>query len=502
MTKRTKILSSSLALSVVLALTGCGGSDDGTIAVAQTGTGYYLDSAVAGIDYTCGIQSGTTDAEGAFTFQKGAGCTFTIDGMTVRTIAADQLFNGVKVVEDNTSVAAFLQTLDVDGNPTNGIEITKEVKEALADAGIKALPTDTTAIAEVYNTLKNAVADYNGKEVTLAEAEAHLSETLTSVTKELFADKTLYVVTADTDDHGLTEVSFDASVSTLASIAIEGNLASSDNSVQVQGEKLIWSDGTYSIVTKVTPTYVELTDYDENGKVVGTSKAYYSKTEAETLYKQLFPAVVTPTVVPAVPTTPTTTTTGDKDLLTIEKCEADYPNYTEAQWAEAMLYSGDIAKASACYQALVAAPLAGTDAQLYLDAYNNGTYDVIPTTVTTPTITVPVPTTTTTVTVPSTTTTTANDYMKYSVILLNHDVSKSFYDSLSAAKSGVELVDAGVTCKTYGFSVLESTRIDGTTKTETYVDSVNQRSCADLYFEDQPYISGPYNVAIFSTTAE
>jgi hypothetical protein len=71
-------------------------------------------------------------------------------------------------------------------------------------------------------------------------------------------------------------------------------------------------------------------------------------------------------------TTSVPTNTGN---LTLEACEQEYTGYDNAQWAQALGNGPDTAKATACYQALVASPLAGQDPQLYIDAYNSGTYN-------------------------------------------------------------------------------------------------------------------------------
>jgi hypothetical protein len=71
---------------------------------------------------------------------------------------------------------------------------------------------------------------------------------------------------------------------------------------------------------------------------------------------------------------PTDTSTG---TLTLSQCEAEYGSYNNSQWAESQAFSDTKSKAAACYQALVAGPMYGIDGQLYIDAYNAGTYSVM-----------------------------------------------------------------------------------------------------------------------------
>jgi len=120
----------TIALFTIIGCGGSGGSSDNT----KTGTGYYVDSAVEGVEYTCGNQTGITDKDGKFAFEEGQGCNFTLDGITLRTVKADELANGKEVFEDNLTVAKLLQSIDADGNPDNGIQITVEVAKALKKA--------------------------------------------------------------------------------------------------------------------------------------------------------------------------------------------------------------------------------------------------------------------------------------------------------------------------------------------------------------------------------
>lgn len=99
-------------------VSGCGGgSSDPEV---DTGTGYYTDSAVSGVHYTCGSKSGVIGVDGSFTFEVGKDCTFTLGDITLRSVDADNLQDKVKIVEDRVELARMLQTLDKDGNSNNG----------------------------------------------------------------------------------------------------------------------------------------------------------------------------------------------------------------------------------------------------------------------------------------------------------------------------------------------------------------------------------------------
>jgi len=182
-----KITLLTLSTFASFALLGCGGSSSSN---TNTGTGYYVDNAVAGVDYVCGTQRGKTDKEGKFTFEKGQECKFSLAGIPLRTTSADKLNDGVKVLEDNPKVAKFLQSIDSDGDLSNGIEIDDKVLKALNSAleGID----DTTTVLRDDTVLAEVVGSAGGTLRTDTEVQEHLTQTQTEITKELLAGKTFY----------------------------------------------------------------------------------------------------------------------------------------------------------------------------------------------------------------------------------------------------------------------------------------------------------------------
>ena len=67
----------------------------------------------------------------------------------------------------------------------------------------------------------------------------------------------------------------------------------------------------------------------------------------------------------------------NKHNLTMEKCENLYGDYSQAKWAQEVGYGDDKPLTTACYQALVAGPKFGLDGQMYIDSYNQGTFDFL-----------------------------------------------------------------------------------------------------------------------------
>jgi hypothetical protein len=168
----------SLSLFAILSFIGCGSSSSSS----DTATGYYVDSPVVGVDYVCGSQEGRTGSDGKFIYEKGEGCTFSLAGIKLRNVPADSLKEDGKIFENNTDVARFLQSLDNDGNPDNGIYISDEVRndlpKSLAENGIDGDVVPTGGVLDgVVDSLHNDVPVFEGSVRTADEVTNHLEET-------------------------------------------------------------------------------------------------------------------------------------------------------------------------------------------------------------------------------------------------------------------------------------------------------------------------------------
>ncbi|MDM8518089.1 serine hydrolase domain-containing protein [Desulfobacterales bacterium HSG16] len=111
---------------------------DGTSYSSVTDTsvirqGVFLDSAVQGLEYESGDQFGITDEHGTFSYEVGKKVTFRIGNIVLGTAPANpemtplDLVTGADTYKNTTvtNMARFLQSLDEDKNPDNGITIPK-----------------------------------------------------------------------------------------------------------------------------------------------------------------------------------------------------------------------------------------------------------------------------------------------------------------------------------------------------------------------------------------
>ncbi|NJI11987.1 hypothetical protein [Aeromonas veronii] len=217
-----------LALSVVtalssLALAGCGGGGDGAStdngnnsgnggnATKPALTATFIDSAVAGLNYTCGNYSDVTNSQGQFLFNDGDTCTFKLGSIP---LGETQVKKGQTLVTPYTiaekgdkdraiRIAALLQTMDGNNNPDDGIQL---VKEEVAKLG-NTLRFDSD---DAFNTSLNEAlkAVQPGKTVVdTATAAAHMNASLAVINGQSVAvDKVLRNLLEESQDWQKTNV--------------------------------------------------------------------------------------------------------------------------------------------------------------------------------------------------------------------------------------------------------------------------------------------------------
>lgn len=206
-TKITYSLITALALVGATTFIGCsssGGTTDDTTTSLTTQEGTFVDSAVQGLTYK-GSLSGTTNAGGHYSFKGTDRVTFLLGdklklgSLVPKTsnVSPFDFFDGQLLVTDTKvqKLAMLLQSLDADGDASNGITITAatiavlEAKLLEMYPGVDLATFDFTSMSvEELTTLLTAVvaatpddpttdAD-NDVVVTPDDATDHLTETL------------------------------------------------------------------------------------------------------------------------------------------------------------------------------------------------------------------------------------------------------------------------------------------------------------------------------------
>jgi hypothetical protein len=178
---------------VLCVLMGCSSSDSGQR------YGIFVDSAVEGITFKTETMSGETDSHGRFTYVPGETVTFSIGGIILGTTTVKPVVTPVDLVtgaqDENapavTNITRLLITLDEDNNPDNGITISPELKDALADISVNFnqdpfLFAQDAAILEVITTVNNLYSTAESQERTVCsvqDAQDHLGNTIDALVK-------------------------------------------------------------------------------------------------------------------------------------------------------------------------------------------------------------------------------------------------------------------------------------------------------------------------------
>ncbi|BBO77425.1 hypothetical protein DSCW_48420 [Desulfosarcina widdelii] len=94
-------------------------------------TGVFLDSAVEGLSYETATQSGVTDMDGTFSYMDGEYVRFYMADVLLGEAPAESFMTPLNLVPGAldethptvTNISRFLQTMDIDADPSNGIFI-------------------------------------------------------------------------------------------------------------------------------------------------------------------------------------------------------------------------------------------------------------------------------------------------------------------------------------------------------------------------------------------
>ncbi|HZF70671.1 PhoX family protein [Sulfuricurvum sp.] len=189
---RTYSLAAATAVLGASILVGCGGSSSSTTASVQTGT--FIDSAVKGLYYVSGSTTGTTDENGTFKYESGKTVKFYLgqNGALLGETNGSTLVTPLDLSDDGidgtktTNMLLLLQSLDNDGNATNGIVI-----DTTKASKIKSV--DLSDDANVSNSLTAAGATVK----TSNEVKAHFRESLAELSTKGTVPATATVVSTE-----------------------------------------------------------------------------------------------------------------------------------------------------------------------------------------------------------------------------------------------------------------------------------------------------------------
>jgi hypothetical protein len=179
-----------LLCSLLLPLLACsGGGDDNSTTTNSESTGVFLDSPVVNIGYRTETLSGVTNSLGEYNYIPGESVTFFIGDLVFPSTKASGVVTPLDLADSqdtsNTTVVniiRLLQTLDKDGNPDNGIEITETAK---SNATLVDFSLDTSSFESSVNPLVLNGGQDSGGIALISESDAisHFEQQLTSILK-------------------------------------------------------------------------------------------------------------------------------------------------------------------------------------------------------------------------------------------------------------------------------------------------------------------------------
>lgn len=150
-----------------------------------TYTGIFVDSAVEGLSYSTESQSGITNEKGEFTYQLEENVIFSIGGINfpatpVKNIITPlDMFNTSNInTPEVVNVLRLLQSLDTDGLPENGIQISEQVREL---AELVTVDFTSNTFEQVVESLVQMSGNVHQQLITEDTAIYHFQTTLTAL---------------------------------------------------------------------------------------------------------------------------------------------------------------------------------------------------------------------------------------------------------------------------------------------------------------------------------
>lgn len=144
-------------LTAAFLFTGCGAGAD--VSPPPILTGSFKNSSVSGLSYRTVSLSGVTTSDGAFQYRAGETITFTAGEILIGSTTGKSIITPVDLARGakssanlkSVNISRFLQTMDIDFNSANGIELTSEIRALLT--WDTAWGSNDTSIFDDYNSI-------------------------------------------------------------------------------------------------------------------------------------------------------------------------------------------------------------------------------------------------------------------------------------------------------------------------------------------------------------
>lgn len=173
---------------VLFLFTACGGGGSSSSSNSITTiTATLIDSKISGVSYSCANKNGLTDENGQFFCEKGSMVSFFIGGIELGSTIVnsnEEFITPAKLYglsENNITDTRLLnfiqlvQSLDNDGDPSNGIEITQNTRNSFNGYSLD-LSDDTLTQTDINNAVISIGKNLKSK----SDALEHYIDTLTN----------------------------------------------------------------------------------------------------------------------------------------------------------------------------------------------------------------------------------------------------------------------------------------------------------------------------------
>jgi hypothetical protein len=178
-----------------LGLSGCGNqssSDNSSDLDNLINQGVFLDSSVQGLHYETETHSGMTDENGSFQYRDGEMIMFSMGGIFLGEALADVIMTPIHMVPEATdethptvtNMLRFMQTLDLDNNPENGITLPPHILDELEGRPIH-FDMNTSDFEHhidmqmFMDTIHEIDENYDGRMmVSIEDAQEHMRNTM------------------------------------------------------------------------------------------------------------------------------------------------------------------------------------------------------------------------------------------------------------------------------------------------------------------------------------
>ena len=207
-----KTLKLSLITLSFLVLSACGsGSDDPDESAPQ---GVFIDSAVEGVTFITATQSGTTDSAGTFTYIPGEVVSFYIGDILIGSAEGQDMLTPLDFVPGAvdetdpqvTNILRFVQSLDSDNNPDNGITISAATAAAAIGQNLDFSAANINFVADAEALLTLLTAGAVNTLIDASTAQAHFVASIGGTVTTASAG----ILTLAGTDTGLFGTSLDA----------------------------------------------------------------------------------------------------------------------------------------------------------------------------------------------------------------------------------------------------------------------------------------------------